>query len=355
MSTAVPAPNAHGYTEEDLAMLTEAERAGLLDTSITDDYIEDEKDDAEAADPAAVGKTDAIDDTTADDDIIEDDFLEGDSEEEAQAAIDAAAAESAAKAAADAAAGTGDPAPGSAADPAPSDDDALANLPAPLPFPNVQSAKDAVVAADKKVSDLDAKIAELETKYDDGELELTEAAYREQMKTLRADQIAATREAGKLENSVAAAEAALNTSLSSWSKQIVPDFLADKPDMFRTPTSIAFKIMDEHVRAEQIKSGVPFDPRHLHRAYAATIKQLQDEGLMAKTAKPQAKAPEKAKEPAKRPSPPPTLGSIPASEIENASGQDPVFAALDKMAPAKFEKALAALSDADRERYLLES
>mgnify|MGYP000931637033 CR=1 FL=1 len=222
----------------------------------------------------------------------------------------------------------------------------------------MQSAKDAVAAADKKVADIDAAIADMEAKYDDGELELTETAYRDKMKALRADQLAATREAGKLENSVADAEAALNNSLSSWSKQIVPDFLADKPEMFRSPTSIAFKIMDEHVRAEQIKSGVPFDPRHLHRAYAATVKQLQDEGLMAKTERAPAKAPEKPKEPAKRPSPPPTLGAIPASELENASGQDPAFEHLNKLAmnnPAKFERALAALSDAERDRYLQDS
>ena len=358
MST-VPAPNAHGYTEEDLAMLTEAERAGLLDASMTDDYVEDEKADANA-DPAAGAAPEANDDDDqVDEDIIEDDYLEGDSEEEAQAAIDAADAEAAAKAAADPAstATAADTAP--VADPAKAaDDDALASLPAPLPFPNVDAAKQAVTAADKKVADLDTKITDLEAKYDDGELELTEAQYREQMKALRAEQIAATREAGKLENSVADAEAALNNSLTSWSRQIVPDFLADKPEMFRTPTSIAFKVMDEHVRAEQIKTGIPFDPRHLHKAYAATVKQLQDEGLMPKTAQAPAKAADKPKEAPKRPSPPPTLGAIPASEVEDASGRDPVFANLDKLAiqsPAKFERALGELSDAQRDRYLQDS
>ena len=359
MST-VPAPNAHGYTEEDLAMLTEAERAGLLDPTITDDYVEDEKD---AADPASgtdagtPAETDG-DDTEDDPDIIEDDFLEGDNEEEAQAAIDAAAAEAAAKAAADAASGNTDPAPG--ADPAPAANaaDPRDGLPEPLPFPNVEATKAAVAAADKKVADLDTKITDLESKYDDGELELTEAQYREQLKQLRADQIAATREAGKLENAVADAEAKLNNSLTTWSQQIVPGFLSDKPEMFRNRNSIAFKVMEEHVRAEQAKSGVPFDAKHLQNAYAATVKQMQDEGLMPKTAPAQAKTEDKPKDQAKRPSPPPTLGAIPASEVENATGGDPVFENLNKLAmsnPAKFEQALANLTDAQRERYLLES
>lgn len=336
----------HGYTEEELALLTAEERAGLEDTTITDDYIPDEAEEAEkpADDDDNYAEGDEEGDEADEEDGADPDEGDEDGDADPQAVVEDPAA-------------VADPA--ATADPI--DDAALAALPAALELPNIQAVQDKVAEADAKVEEIIAKLAELEKGYDEGTLDIRQADYDAQRAELQKAERAAIREAGKLETAVEDAKQAYADSLKKWSTEIVPGFLADKHANFRNPNSSFYKVMDDYVRQEQAKTGVPLDARHLHNAYNAAIAQLTEEGVwppkgMSKTAaKPVAAAPAPAPAPNKRPAAPPVLGGLPTAQIEATDSLDPEFAALNKLAmsnPMEFQRKLAALPEARRDLYM---
>jgi hypothetical protein len=200
-----------------------------------------------------------------------------------------------------------------------------------------------VTKAQETLAGLDAKAAELATKFDSGDL--TAADYRQQ-----ADQLETQRQ--MLRGDIRDAERAFQRAQGHWEQKSVAKFLRDNPDWKASATRL--QMLDGEVRRLQAESGDPFDPRHLVRAANNLNKAMGIAAKPAETTETNA-APKKGNPvpKGKRPDIPPTLARVPNDEINDVDGGK--YARLDRLAqsnPTAYEEALAKMPEADREAYM---
>jgi hypothetical protein len=293
------------YTSDELELLTEEERAGLIEEQ---GAPEDVKTDPEA------GKEPAV-------------------EAVAEAAPEAAPAEPEKV----------EEAP--AAEAAPDEPKAEAQPKTAVPNWTVPADTDA------KLKALDAKDAEAETKFEAGEL--TNAEYREQVRAI-------DKERRSIEGAKLKAEIAAETKAAVWAQQTVSGFLDAHPIYGQNET--LFGALDIEVRKLQASAADPFSPSILTKAHAKVQAAFSAIGGPKEApaaekpkadTKPAPKVPEKQIEVKPRDPAPPSLAKVPAAEVESTDGGK--FAYLDRLQVSDyegFELALSKLSPADLNAYL---
>lgn len=326
------------FSEEELDGLTEAEREGLLDDSVTDDEIDEPEDDAgDAAEAALDAEARAAAKAAAD--KIDTDAAAAAAKELADKAAKELAEKdpvAAAKAIADAeAAATAQKI---------KDDEAAAAAaaavvePAKTAAPVVRPEKwQPPAGAADKIAENKTKLSELDAKFDDGEL--TAAEYRAQQAPLQ-------EESHKLARAMERAEDARLAALDTWSDVTVPAFL-EKHAQYAAGSPLHHSL-DQEVRKLQVGNKNPYDPEILAKAH-----KIIDDGVRKAMGLPAAeeKKPTPALKPGEKRVIPPTLAHVPAadpSEIDDTGK----FGYLDRLKGVEFDEALAKLSDADRDAYL---
>lgn len=297
-----------GLSEEDLAMLTDEERAGLLDDD--EDDGDDQDDGADKADQ----DTDADDGDDAGSD-------EGDDGKSDDADGQDDGADSATQ---------GD-------DKGDQEGDDKVDLP---PSPLFKAELPADIEA--KRTALDTKHEELINKFDEGEI--TFAEYNKELRNIDNDRRALDRAELKAE---LAAEAAQSQSQQTW--QTTADaFVAEHPLISKNETMWgSFDAVVRRVTAETISKGGQPGRRDLEKAYKQWTSDLgfADTG----TTKEPAPQPKTKKEKIV----PPNLGKVPAATANDVD--DGKFAHLDRLAesdPLAFEAAMLKMTEAQREEYL---
>ena len=205
---------------------------------------------------------------------------------------------------------------------------------------------------DAKLKALDSKETEVETKFQAGEV--TNAEYREQVRAI-------DKERRNIEAAVLKAEIAAETRAAVWAQQTVAGFLDGYP-MYKADENL-FSFLDFEVRKLQDVAADPFAPSILTKAHAkvqaalaAGSRTLAPPPAVEKPkadTKPAPKAPEKQIEVKPRDPVPPSLAKVPAAEVESTDGGK--FAYLDRLQASDyeaFEAALSKLSPADHNAYL---
>jgi hypothetical protein len=293
------------YTNDELELLTEEERAGLIEEQ---GAPEDIKADAEAGkEPAVEAAAEATTEAAS---------------EEPEKVEEAPAAEA-----------------------APDEPKTEAQPKTAVPNWTVPADTDA------KLQALDAKETEVETKYQAGEV--TSAEYREQVRAI-------DKERRAIEGAKLKAEIAAETKAAVWAQQTVSGFLDAHPIYGQNET--LFAALDIEVRKLQASAADPFSPSILSKAHAKVQAAFSAIGGPKEApaaekpkadTKPAPKVPEKQIEVKPRDPVPPSLAKVPAAEVESTDGGK--FAYLDRLQASDyeaFEGALAKLSDADRNAYL---
>ena len=319
-------PTSKNYTEDELEILTEDERAGLLEMEQDEAELADDEEDEEPEQ--------GTDKATADDPA-------------AVAAAEAAAAEAEAKAKAkedgqgvDAELGADDPVTPAAASAEPAPPVAVATPAAapasPLPLWQMPA------NYAEQIAEIDAKKAALEEQFDSGDI--TTKEFRKQLDDLN-------RTERDLDQQKLKAEISVETRRNTYFTQVVPTFLAEHKEYAAgSPLHLA---LDHGVRALQAEAlangGDPMDPALLQKAHEQIAANLARVGinLGGPNAKPKAKSTE-------RPEMPPTLANVPASDAEDVTDTGE-FAELDRLSTRDteaYEKALARLTPDQQERYL---
>jgi len=204
---------------------------------------------------------------------------------------------------------------------------------------------------DAKLQALDAKETEVETKFQAGEV--TNAEYREQVRAI-------DKERRAIEGAKLKAEIAAETKAAVWAQQTVSTFLEAHPIYGQNET--LFAALDIEVRKLQASAADPFSPSILTKAHAkvqaafSAIGGPKEAPAVEKPkadTKPAPKAPEKQIEVKPRDPVPPSLAKVPAAEVESTDGGK--FAYLDRLQASDyeaFEAALSKLSPADHNAYL---
>lgn len=214
--------------------------------------------------------------------------------------------------------------------------DVIVDAPSAAAFPKFEAPAD----SKEKLTAIEAQIDALATKFDDGEL--TAAEYRAQTKPLES-------EARKIERLVERAELSRDVSVETWTESTVPAFFVKHTQY--APGTPLYANLDFEVRQIQAESKNPFDPAILERAH----KVLQDKARAALGL-----PPEDANKPAPKPAPvarrdlPPSLAGMPAADITETLDNSE-FAHLDRLQAkggTAFEDALAKLNDDQMARYL---
>lgn len=302
------------YTNDELELLTEEERAGLIEEQGASEEVETE--------PEA-GKEPAVEDVAVPTPEPVTEEAPAEPEKPAEATPPAAEA-------------------------APSD----SKTEPKTAFPNWTVPAD----TDAKLQALDAKETEVEKKFEAGEV--SNAEYREQVRNI-------DKERRAIEGTRLKAEIAAETKAAVWAQQTVSTFLEANPIYGQNET--LFAALDIEVRKLQASAADPFSPSILSKAHAKVQaafsalggpKDAPTEKPAVKTdakadTRPAPKAPEKQIEVKPRDPVPPSLAKVPAAEVESTDGGK--FAYLDRLQSSDyeaFEGALAKLSDADRNAYL---
>lgn len=289
------------YTDDDLALLTEEERAGLMEEQgVTPEKEEPEKATEEPEVVQALPEA-----------------------EEAPPEVPEAPEEQ-------------PPAP------------VKAGEPKPVAVPNWTAPAD----TDAKITALDAKETEVEDKFQAGEL--TNKEYREQVRAI-------DRERDAIERVRLKAEIAAETHAAVWQQQTVATFLEANPVYSGNET--LFAALDIEVRKLQSQAQDPFSPSILSKAHAKvqaafsaiapSVEATKPPAKVEAKAKPAPKVPEAKIEVKTRDALPPSLAKVPAAEVESLDGGK--FAILDRLADTDyvaFETQLGRMSDADRNAYL---
>lgn len=316
----------HGYTDDDLDLLTEEELAGLEDETVVDEGAraaadDDDTEESEAAADAADDKTAAeheadtakakeADDTAADEAKADDSKPE---EEKKPAA--------------------GDP-PATEEQKAEEETKVEAAAPAPRLLPQYEVPAD----AKDRITNIDTQLDELAKKFDDGEMTATE---------LRAATKPLEQQKQDLRDQLLKQSLSFDSQVTTWSDVTVPAFLEKHPEY--EPGSVLYDALNTEVKKLQMANDNPFDATYLAKAHATVQASVRKSlGLPAVPADKQKKE-EKAKREI-----PPTLGGLPAADMNDANDGGE-FAYLDRLADKDtlaFEAALAKLSDEKREMYL---
>lgn len=304
------------YSAEDLELLTEDERAGLLDTTLIDEgeldpdteETHEGSDDATAAAAAAAKPEDGADAAAA---------AKADEDDTQAAPVKAEAAPAAADA------------PAAAAD------------------ADLSDIEKAPVAKDSTpdLTAISEQMKDLAKKHDDGEISTLE--YEEQRQTLQ-DKYLDTREARQGEAKRA------DDAKDTWFNETVTGFLAGK-DVYKS--EIAFDALNKHVinlqNAAIAEGRNPFSPKILEKAHSRVSQDLQAMGLAPAPARKQAKGETRRELPPAMHETPDAGG---AADLEGGE-----FAHIERLAARigsdpeaglKYEEALARLSDDARDRYL---
>lgn len=300
----------HNFTKEELELLSDEEREGLLEDIDNEGDEEGEDEDGDVVEPGDTG--------TVDTSGIGTDPLKEAAENADGKTIDADTVVPEKKPDAELPAA------------------AKTEAPAAPAFPKFEAPAD----AKEQLTALDSQLDALAAKFDDGELSAAE--YRAQSKPLEQQQRA-------LERQVERAELSRDVSVETWTNTIVPSFFAKHTQY--EPGSTLYNSLDQEVRKIQSESENQFDPTILERAHkAVTAAARKALGL-----------PEE--EPGKdNPKPktvqrrdiPPSLANVPAADITETQDNGE-FAYLDRLQEKDglaFEKALAKLTDEQRDRYL---
>ncbi len=198
-----------------------------------------------------------------------------------------------------------------------------------------------------KLAGIDTQIDEITQKFDDGDL--TAQEYRQQVRSLEAQRT-------ELNKVQLKAELSRDLAVDTWSNVAVPQFMEKNPQ-YAEPGTFLYEALDREVRKLQATADNPFDPKILataHKAIDAQIRKATGQAEPTPTPTPKPNTTPAAKTAAKREIPP-TLAHVPAADITDADGDNSKFAWLDRLADQdaeKYENELAKLSEAEREQYL---
>lgn len=311
------------YTEEELALLTDEERAGLASS----DDVEKEGDDDTDGDENEAGDEDqGGDDSSEGDDDGDDDDDDSDGDDEAS-----------------------DDAGDEQAD---DDDDDADDDDEPAPAPASDRLDPAKVAA--RLDEIDAEGNALEEKLDNGDISTKE--FRAALDKLNADK-------ATLSNALAQQEAQEKALVDAWYKD-VNRFLAKNPELNANETRLrSFDAVVHRVTGDAQYANLS-NRKQLEKARDI----WRDEMGFSEQAKPDdtkdaGKAKAKAKDdgkPAKQkrrsapPELPPTLHNVPAADVNDAD--DGKYSYLDALLNAgrniEYEDALGKLSEAEQQDYL---
>lgn len=203
-----------------------------------------------------------------------------------------------------------------------------------------------LLASTTKQAELEAKLKDLATKFDDGELD--DADYNIEVRKIERAiaRVEAKMELAEeqIEAQNAAAEANQAKLMAQWEKAQV-DFFAKPENKAIAEDDAMFNSLDVHVKKILAAGNTPI----------ADVLDLAKHNLLAGIAKITGqKVPDAPKPNAKAKAPqvelPPTLGNIP-SAIPNADGDE--FGYIDKLSGRKYEDAVAKLTPEQHDRYLL--
>lgn len=308
-------------TDAELAQLTEEEREGLLE-----DEAEDGNEDDEDGSDEYAGAGSAL--SEADDEDAN--AAEGVKPDPLAASTDDTVAAAAGAGEASDAGGTADQADAGAtkaADEKPTDDQERTPAWAlPADF-------------DDKMAALKTQRSELDAKFDDGDIFAKE--YREELQALE-EQHEHLREL-KIKASVAHdnAKQAFMDGVSS--------FLSQHQQYEKG--SVLYGLLDAEVRKLQGNAVNPLNPQLVEKAHANISAELSKAFGSPVAQKPAAEAKKAAP---KRPAPPPTLGGVPSTDIDDtADGGE--FAGLERLMntdSVAYERELSRLSPEARDRFL---
>ncbi|PTW53595.1 hypothetical protein C8N35_11650 [Breoghania corrubedonensis] len=311
------------YSDEELELLSDEEREGLMDEELVDDEEEGGQDaGGDEPDETPAGETDGKEESNS-----EAESAEG-ANEKATGAEDGTDKADGAKAPAD---GEAEEAAG-----APASDDGPVDEPAPawtLPPEHKQ-----------RIDELNTSLDDLAAKFDEGDL--TAQEYREQQRK-------ATDELRELDRRGTVAETLYTSALEGW-KSNVGTFMHEHPTF---KTGAMYTLLDEEVKRLQRDAQNPFRADLLTTAHENVVRELQT-AMGGGKPQPDAKNPGKGKSvpavPERTDPVPPILRGVPSSEIEDTS-ETTEFGWLDKLADTnslEFEKALEKLPPEQRDRYL---
>lgn len=288
-----------GLSEEDLAMLTEEERAGLLD-----DEDEGEGTDGDDQNDDDAGDDDTGADGNADDkgDDSQDDGADSNTQSDGKDV---------------------------------ENDDKLDDPIKPTPLFKAELPAD----IEAKRTALDTQEDDLVKKFDEGDI--TFAEYNKELRSLNRERADLDRAELKAE---LAQEAQQSQVEQTW-QTTANTFVAEHPLISKNETTwSSFDTIVRRVTAETMQKGEQPSRRDLEKAYKQWTEDL---GISdAGTQKPQPKQ-------KKQNIVPPNLGKVPAATANDTD--DGKFAHLDRLAesdPLAFEAALAKMSDAQRDEYM---
>ena len=283
-----------GLSAEDLAMLTDEERAGLLDDEDEDD--DQDVDDADDDDTGADGKADDKgDENDADVDDSQDAGADKDGEGE----------------------------------------DKLDDPIKPTPLFKAELPAD----IEAKRTALDTQEDDLVKKFDEGDI--TFAEYNKELRSLNRERADLDRAELKAE---LAQEAQQSQVEQTW-QTTANTFVAEHPLISKNETMWnSFDAIVRRVTAETMQKGEQPSRRDLEKAYKQWTEDLGIADAGTQKSQPKQK---------KQNVVPPNLGKVPAATANDTD--DGKFAHLDRLAesdPLAFEAALAKMSDAQRDEYM---
>ena len=288
-----------GLSEEDLAMLTEEERAGLLDDEVEGegtDGDDQNDDDAGDDDTGADGKADDKGDDSQDDGADSNTQSDGKDVE---------------------------------------NDDKLDDPIKPTPLFKAELPAD----IEAKRTALDTQEDDLVKKFDEGDI--TFAEYNKELRSLNRERADLDRAELKAE---LAQEAQQSQVEQTW-QTTANTFVAEHPLISKNETTwSSFDAIVRRVTAETMQKGEQPSRRDLEKAYKQWTEDLGIADAGIQKSQPKQK---------KQNIVPPNLGKVPAATANDTD--DGKFAHLDRLAesdPLAFEAALAKMSDAQRDEYM---
>lgn len=310
------------YSEDELAMLTDDERASIAEDEQAEEAVDTETADTAQAEQAAEEQS-AEPEATATEQA-------GDEEEPPEVA-DGETEEAAADGTSEAETNDG------TAENEPQEAEAEQQ---PTVAPNTAKLPDDY---DTQVEQVATDKNALVEQFDEGDMSM--ADYHKQLDTLNRKERELERVADRVEYETKLAE-------DHWVNGTVRTFLSDHAQYNDNPVLLG--LLDTEVRKLQMASDNPFDPVHLSMAHGE-IKKALPQIFEQPTEHP---GTQPAKKPVKKRDIPevPSLANVPADDL--GSVDDGKFASLDRLAqsdPIGFEQALAKMSDAERDEYLATS
>ncbi len=308
----------HGMTDEELALLTPEERAGLEDDTLVDEGQQDD---------------DSDDDLNPPDEQNQDDEQQQEQEQEQPQK-------------------TGD----DAEQPGRDDGEPAGEEPQAKATPPLLNAElpadfnEQMEGINTRRSEIRSEKRALTDKYEDGDM--TAKEYHDQLDKLDDELSELMDKRSDLrmqENKARIAQEANQSQAEQRWYSTVEVFMSEHPEITKNQTLVqAYDTIVQRVTAETMKAGKEPGIADLRKAY----KQWAEDLGMAAPEKKTEQAPQKKQELRQTRNVPPTLGKVPAAESNNTD--DGKYAYLDRLAerdPVKYEEAIAKLSPAQWDEY----